>query len=366
MTKPHPHLTGHASFEDRPAVIVWEVTRACSLACRHCRASAQPRRHSSELDLPEALNLLDQIEEIHPDLLILTGGDPMMRRDLLELIRGATRRGLRVALSPSATPRLLGMDFEILRSAGVSGISLSLDGVTRQRHDAFRGVAGTWDRTWACIQKAAAARLPVQINTTITRQNISDFDGFRALVEKINPRGWTVFLVVPTGRATLADLPDPEDVERMLRKLEAMSRDVHFLVRTTDAQHYRRIALQNGSRPQGAALPTNAGRGFLFISHTGKIYPSGFLPLQAGNVRHDRVLDIYRHHPLFRRLRNPTALGGKCGRCQFNRLCGGSRARAFGMTGDPFAEDPLCIYQPSKNAKHEATAHSPTAHSTTL
>lgn len=337
-------------FNARPFIVIWETTRACSLACRHCRASADARRHPLELSTSEAFRLIDQIVACQPALFVMTGGDPVRREDLKELIRYATHRGLRVGLTPSATPELLQEDFNELKACGVARLALSLDGATRESHDAFRGVPGTWDLTMEALARARAVGLPVQINTTFTRQNLHELDTFIPLLRRIQPELWSVFQLVPTGRGAQGDLLTGEEMELLFQRLSDLAHQVDFDIKTTEGHHYRRVVLQNS---RGAAsgnlrspMGVNDGKGFVFVSHVGAIYPSGFLPLAAGNVRVDNLLDVYRNHPMFRNLRNPDALQGKCGRCEFRTICGGSRARAYAMTGDYLAEEPLCVYQP--------------------
>ena len=338
-------------FDDRPFVLIWEITRACALACQHCRATAQPRPDPLELDTAEGLKFIDQVVRAQPAIFILTGGDPMMRQDVYQLIRYATERGLRVSLSPSATPKLLNSSFVELKSAGVRRISLSLDGATVSAHDSFRGVKGTWDWTMRAVKHARDAGLEFQINTTISKENIDQFDEFAEVVGKLSPALWSVFLLVPTGRAALDDLPDPDDVEELLLKLHRFSKEAPFAVKTTEGPFYRRILLQHTEPgrspfPKRGPVGINDGKGFVFVSHTGEINPSGFLPESCGNVRTDELIAVYRNHPLFRDLRDPNALKGRCGRCEFRAICGGSRARAWCMTGDALETDPLCAYQP--------------------
>ena len=339
-------------FDDRPFLVFWEITRACALACSHCRAEAQPHRHPQELDAGESLRLIDQLAAWQPPMLILTGGDPLMRRDALDLVRAATAAGLHVGLSPSATQRLLQTDFAQLKSAGVQRMSLSLDGATRATHDAFRGVTGTYDRTIEAVRRAHEVGLDLQINTTLTRGNMDEYEAFKNLMFELKPAMWSVFLLVPTGRAGMADLPDPADIERVFEDMAGLVGKAPFAVKTTEGHHFRRVVMQqNGggaSRPRPgmrSPLGIRDGRGVMFISHIGEVSPSGFLPMVCGNVRTTSPVEIYRQHPLFVALRDNDALSGKCGICGFRSVCGGSRARAYGAYGDPFAEDPSCVYQ---------------------
>jgi radical SAM protein len=340
-------------FAERPFLVFWEITRACALACQHCRAEAQPRRHPDELDEKEALHLVEQLAALAPPMLILTGGDPLMRRDVLSIARRATDFGMRVGLSPSGTQRLMNFDFSAIREAGIDRISLSLDGATEESHDRFRGVKGTFARTLKAVEMAHDAGLSVQINTTLTRSNLHEFPEFRRLMFQLRPAMWSVFVLVPTGRAAVDDVPDPEALERIFEEMADLVGNAPFAIKTTEGHHFRRVLAQRGKGGekgrQGMRSPLGIrdGRGVMFISHTGVVSPSGFLPFDCGNVRDRHPATIYREHPLFVSLRDSDALGGKCGRCEFRKICGGSRARAYGVTGDPFAEDPSCSYQPA-------------------
>ena len=326
-----------------PAVVVWEMTRACRLVCRHCRAESRSQSDALELAGAEVAMVLDQVAEARPQLLILTGGDPSRRGDLMEVIAGARGRGLRVALSPSATPDFLRLDFDELVGMGICRVSLSLDGATPADHNGFRGVARAWSWTMKAAARLQQAGLGLQINSTVTASTIRQFDHLAEVVESLNPAGWTLFLVVPTGRAQRAELPAAEEVEELFEKLVKMSRRVKFEIRTTEGPHYRRLLMQRGEIPSRA---TNDGKGFVFISHRGDVCPSGFLPISGGNVRERPLLSIYREAELFQRLRDSALLEGRCGRCPYNQVCGGSRARAYATTGNYLAEDPLCCFQP--------------------
>ncbi|MBR1982081.1 MAG: TIGR04053 family radical SAM/SPASM domain-containing protein [Akkermansia sp.] len=349
MTAPkHPSM---CNFAERPFILFWEVTRACALACRHCRAIAQPKAHPDELNHEEALALVDEIAELAPPMLVLTGGDPMMRRDIFDIIERAAAKGLRVALSPAATNRLLNTDFHKLRAAGVVSMSLSLDGATQATHDTFRGVPHTFERTLQAARMAKEAGIQLQINTTISRNTLPELEGFVEQLKQIQPDVWSVFLLVPTGRATLEELPGAAELEALWARLLELRSELPFAIKTTEGHHYRRALMQaarSGRIPAPHHLvPTRDGKGVAFISHVGEIQPSSFLPLTAGNVRTDKLADIYRHHPLFEQLRNDDALGGKCGCCEYRRVCGGSRARAYGSCGDMMAAEPLCNYIPA-------------------
>ena len=339
-------------FATKPFLVFWELTRACALACSHCRAEAQHRRDPNELSPQEALRLVDQLAELAPPMLILTGGDPMMRPDVLEIAARASATGIRVGLSPSATARLVNYDFHKIRAAGIERMSLSLDGATRETHDNFRGVTGTFDRTVKAIELAREAGISLQINTTLTRSNLHEFHAFRDLMFEWKPEMWSVFILVPTGRAGADDVPDAAELESVFEEMADLVGTAPFAIKTTEGHHFRRVLAQRGkggaTGRQGMRAPLGIrdGRGVMFISHTGEVSPSGFLPMVCGNVRETTPAEIYRNHPLFISLRDSDALGGKCGECEYRTICGGSRSRAYGLTGDPFAADPACVYQP--------------------
>jgi AdoMet-dependent heme synthase len=342
-------------FADRPFLVFWELTRACALACQHCRATAQTRRSPDELSHLEAFRLVDKLAELAPPMLILTGGDPMMRPDVLEISARATAAGMRVGLSPSATARLLHFDFHEIRAAGIERLSLSLDGATRQTHDQFRGISGTFDRTLKAMERAREAGITLQINTTLTQSNLHEFHRFRDLMFEWKPEMWSVFILVPTGRAGAEEVPDPHELEIIFEEMADLVGTAPFAIKTTEGHHFRRVLAQRGKggatgRPSmRTPLGIRDGRGVMFISHVGDVSPSGFLPQICGNIRSRSPKSIYQDHPLFQSLRHSNALGGKCGRCEYREICGGSRSRAYGLTGDPFAEDPACSYQPPRH-----------------
>jgi len=350
-------------FDERPYIAIWEVTQACDLACMHCRACAQPKRHPLELSTDEGKRLIDQIGEMKVPVFVLTGGDPIKRPDLFELIEYANQVGVRVSLTPSATPLLTREIVHRLKECGLARLAISLDGSNRETHDAFRGMSGSFDRTMEAIEWANEVGLPVQINTTFSRTNYADLDAIAALLQKKKITLWSVFFLVPTGRGKLGELLTDEEFEDIFAKLYSLSKWADFHIKTTEAQHYRRYVLQQqviekkaksramasakvadsiGRAPRGL----NDGKGFVFISHTGEVYPSGFLPISGGNVRRDRLSDIYQNSPIFKQLRDPDQLSGKCGACEFRYICGGSRARALAVNGDAMAEEPCCAYVP--------------------
>lgn len=336
-----------------PVVVAWEVTRACGYRCVHCRADAQPGRSPNELTTEEGRAVIDELARFGRPILVLTGGDPLTRPDLEELASHATGAGLRVALTPSATPRVTEDRIHSLRSAGVRRVAVSLDGATAVTHDGIRRLPGSFARTLEIVRMIQMSALPVQINSTITRTNVHEIEAMARLVASFDPAMWSVFFLVPVGRARQEEMLSPLEHERAFERLAALDERLSFRVKVTEAPPFRRVLLQRaarqGTKPAPDQLaPIRDGKGFMFVSHEGDVCPSGFLPVAAGNVRRRSPVDIYRHSDLFRALRDDDRLGGKCGRCTYRRVCGGSRARAWALTGDPLAEDPTCVYQPER------------------
>jgi len=347
-------------FERAPFLVIWEVTRACALACVHCRADAIARRDPRELTTAEGFQLIDQVRSFGnpPPLLVLTGGDPMWRKDLAEFVGHASRAGLTVALTPSGTAMATRRRLEELKAAGLSRVAVSLDGPDPERHDAFRRVKGSYANTLKIIDATLELGLPLQINSTVSRRTLASLEAMAARVAEFPLTLWAVFFLVEMGRGASLEQITAEECEQVLEFLDGLSRRVPFGIKTTEAPHYRRVqaeAERNGSsaspvlgrRQLRAPRAVNDGNGFVFVDHLGNVCPSGFLPMPRGNVREGRLVELYREDEVFRGLRNPDALGGRCGRCEWRALCGGSRSRAFATTGDAFAEDPLCGYEPA-------------------
>lgn len=353
-------------FDERPFIVIWETTQACDLACVHCRACAQPTRSALELSTDEAKRLIDEVAALEAPVFVLTGGDPLKRPDIFELVEYASTHGVRISLTPSATPLLTRDAILRLKQCGLARLAISLDGPTAEVHDAFRRVPGSYQWTLQAVRWAREIGLPVQINTTITRRNLQHIDSIIALLEQLDIVLWSVFFLVPTGRGSNSDLISAEEFEQVFEKMHETSCRVKFDIKSTEAQHYRRYLLQRRTeekrRGSGQPLPPmfsggtadgigrargiNDGKGFVFISHLGEVFPSGFLPVSAGNIRKQSLPEIYRHSPLFVSLRDSKNLKGKCGVCEFREICGGSRARAYALTGDVFAEEPCCTWQP--------------------
>jgi radical SAM protein len=353
---------GGLNFDETPFLAIWEVTQSCDA-------------HPDELTNAEGKALIDQIAAMHIPIFVFTGGDPMKRKDVFELIRYAADKGVHVALTPSATPLLTRDAIFKFKEAGLVRLGISLDGSTPEIHDNFRGLPGAYARTIQAIEWANEAGIPIQVHTTISRHNAQDLDNLCALFERLAIVMWNVFFLVPVGRGQLDDLLSGEEFEQVFAKIYELSLRVNFQIKTTEAMHYRRYLLQHNlqerqighGHPQAApqayepGSPTadaktrtaswttrrvNDGKGFLFISHVGNVYPSGFLPIHAGNVRETPLAEIYRNAPIFKSLRDTSKLEGKCGACEYKEICGGSRARAYALTGDPLAPEPCCIYQP--------------------
>ena len=335
--------------DTRPLVLIWEVTQACDLACDHCRADANPDCHPDELSTAEGKRLLRHAREFgEGQLVVLSGGDPLKRDDLVELVRYGVDLGLNVTLTPSGTRLLTQERLESLVDAGIRRIALSLDGASAERHDAFRGEAGSFEETLAAAKHVRELGVPLQINTTVCERTRVDLEPLSALVADLGAVLWSVFFLVPVGRGTLLEPVAPETADEIMVWLHDVATSQPYGVKTTEAPHYRRVGRQlretEPSRSQRRGIV--AGDGFAFVSHTGEVFPSGFLPLSAGNVRETPITECYRESTLFRSLRDRDALEGKCGACPYRRVCGGSRSRAFATTGNPLAADPLCPYVP--------------------
>jgi AdoMet-dependent heme synthase len=374
-----------SNTNERPFMIIWETTQACDLACRHCRAQAQPLPDPNALTTEEAKILLDQVESFGKPrpIFIFTGGDPFKRSDIFELVRYGSDLGLPVAVSPSGTPLLNQTNLERLKGAGAKAISLSIDGSTPERHDYFRRVPGSFMLTTRGWEAARELGLKVQINTTVTRYNLHDLPAIFRLVQATGAMTWSLFFLVPTGRGKEEDEITPGEYEAVMHFLYDVSK--YISAKPTEGHHYKRIVLQRAileekglpmekyidlhpayfvlkqdldaivselhltRRESGirrTPMHINAANGFVFISHRGEVFPSGFLPISGGNIRQRSLVDIYKNSALFNELRNTDLYEGRCGLCEFVGVCGGSRSRAYAVTGDAFAEEPFCSYQP--------------------
>lgn len=340
-------------FGQAPMLIAWELTRACALKCRHCRATAIPARNAGELSLAEISRVLEEVADLRPHrpIMIFTGGDPTERPDLSEILARSVSLGLVTAVSPSVTPRLTDDVIAGWTRAGVHTVSISIDGPTAEVHDHFRGVPGTFEASLAAARSVVAHGLPLQVNTSVSAETPGSLESMAALVRDLGARRWELFFVIGTGRAR--DLPalSAEATESALVWLARHAPTAPYRITTVAAPQFRRVREElagPGQRPEGPAV--KEGRGFAFIDHLGNVAPNGYLPLAAGNVRGESFSAIYRESPLFRVLRDASQLRGRCGRCPFREVCGGSRARAYAVTGDILAEDPACPFRPEMAA----------------
>lgn len=368
----------------RPFMIIWETTHACDLACRHCRAQAIPEHDPLSLNFEEAKRLLEQVESFGKPrpIFIFTGGDPFKRVDLFDLLNYGNELGLAMAVSPSGTPLLNEANLRRIKEHGGKAISLSIDGSTPERHDDFRQVPGSFDLTTRGWQTARSIGLKLQLNTTVTRYNLDDLPNIFRLVLDYGAMTWSLFFLVPTGRGKAEDEVSPAEYEAVMHFLYDCSK--YISAKTTEGHHYKRVVLQRSIldekglpledyfelhpvyyqlraamekivaeynlQPKENIVRTpmhiNAGNGFVFISRRGDVFPSGFMPVSVGNIREKSLVDLYRESPLFQDLRDPEKFEGRCGLCEFVGVCGGSRSRAYALTGDPLAEEPFCTYEP--------------------
>jgi radical SAM protein len=364
-------------YNRTPFLIIWETTQACDLACHHCRASAQPEHHPGELTTVEAEDLMKQASDLGTPIFILSGGDPLKRPDLCHLIRYGADLGLRMATIPAATPLLTEEIVARLKESGLSQMALSLDFPRAALHDAFRGVPGAFEKTMQAIDWAHKHRLPLQINTTLHGESAPYLEEMAELVQSLGIVFWEVFFLVPMGRGTALRGLTAEQCEEIFEVLYRVQKRSNFLVKITEAPHYRRFVAQREREEEPAPkhggtvheLPkqllrtegpghsiglasqgVNSGNGFLFVSHTGEVFPSGFLPISAGSLKDRSLAWLYRDSEVFRELRRPERFLGVCGYCEFNRICGGSRSRAFALVGSHLASDPWCVYKPAPQA----------------
>ena len=373
-----PPWTRKIDFNEKPIFVCWETTKSCLLSCRHCRATAIRSGLPGELDAATGLRLIDQVAEFtdpYPALL-LTGGDPLMRPDVFDLIRHAAERGIYTAVAASVTP-LLGKDrLELMKSLGVEVVSVSLDGATAAVHDRIREIQGTWQATLDAISAASACGLRLQVNTTVMKSNLHELADIFHLIRERGAIAWEVFFLVRTGRGSALENPEPWECEEVAEFLYE-STQYGIPVRTSEGPHFRRISLQrkaDGHAPRGKLYAhlsqrlaelegepknppavrlsgTGDGRGIIFIGHDGEVYPSGFLPVPVGNIKTESLKSIYTSNPLLMGLRDPSRLKGRCGACEYAAVCGGSRSRAYAEFEDPYQEDPACIYVPQGGSR---------------
>jgi AdoMet-dependent heme synthase len=351
-------------------LVYWEMTQACALSCRHCRAEAMPFPHRQELTCGESKDLLRQIVDFGAPLphLILTGGDPLSRIDVYELIDYGHALGLEISITPSATPALTKDALNKLKRHGIQSLGLSLDGSNAERHDAIRAVPGCFERTMAAVKHAGQLGLPIQVNTLVAEETADDLPAIYQLLTNFPITRWSLFFLIAVGRGKALREISPERGEELMNWIFDLALEAPFAIKTTEAPSYRRIALNrmHASNTSAAEIKSSSvykgfqirdGHGIVFVSSIGEVYPSGFLPLRCGNMRSNSLVQIYRDSHLFRALHSPDRFQGKCGACEVRHICGGSRARAFAHTGNPLQSDPFCPYQPSSPAgRAEITA----------
>ncbi|MEJ2216927.1 MAG: TIGR04053 family radical SAM/SPASM domain-containing protein [Gemmatimonadota bacterium] len=374
----HPkgaHPGAHLNFDEAPFLVIWETTQACDLACKHCRAEAQPNRHPGELTTEEAKKLLDDVRRFGRIIFVFSGGDALKRPDIVELTEYGASLGLRMAITPATTPLATREKLQQLKDAGMARLAVSLDGSNPAIHDEFRQVQGSFDHGLRILKTAQEIGLSTQVNTVIRKHNLDDVDALCELMEQLGIVFWEVFFLVPMGRAKPEDVASAEGFEEVFNKLYDLSKTASFDIKATAAPQYTRVVLQrqvaerrngNGNGQAtgvtagvefsekdgiGRAKGVNDGDGFMFVSHTGDIFPSGFLPVSAGNVRTHDLVDVYRNSPLFRQLRDRSLFKGKCAVCEYLPVCGGSRARAYAMTGDYLEAEPFCAHVPKRYAR---------------
>ena len=370
-------------FNERPFTVVWETTRACDLACIHCRAEARALRDPNELNFAQAQGLIQNVKAFgapYP-IFVLTGGDPAKRPDVFDIIKYARSEGLRVAMTPSATPLITRDAVRRFAEAGLVRLAVSLDGKDGAAHDGFRGVLGSFERTLNILDWCREFGLESQIHTTVTRHVLADLPAIAAMIAERGIKLWALFLLIAVGRAARPEIRrlniNAKEIESLFHWIYDLTKSAPFDVTPREGYHYRRVLLQRraaelampveqllaesnarsltpsevapnakASKILRAPLGVNDGKGVVFISHTGDVQPSGFLNLVGGNIRSRSLADIYRSSDVFTRVRDYAQLKGKCGVCEFKSICGGSRSRAYAITGDPMRSDPYCVYQP--------------------
>jgi radical SAM protein len=363
-SRPNLHAHGAMDFALNPMLVYWEMTQACGLACRHCRAEAMSAPHPNELTAEEGSALLQQIASFDkPPHMVMTGGDPLRRVDLYDRIDEARSLGIPVSVTPSATADLTAEVLAKLQDHGIDSLGLSLDGPTAELHEDVRGVKGCFDWTITAAKEAARLGIPIQVNTLISRETVDGLPAIYELVKDLKVMRWSLFFLIETGRGKLLQPVSNEVAEQVMNWAYDLSQYSSFAVATTEAPSYRRVALDRmheagrtaasiGETPVYRGFGIRDGHGIVFISNQGDICPAGFLPLSVGNVRTESLVQAYRESTLFHALHNPSQFRGKCGVCEYRALCGGSRARAFAATGDPLGSDPLCSYEPKSFHQH--------------
>lgn len=341
-------------------LIAWEVTRSCNLACKHCRAEAHPEPYPGELSNSEAKALIDTFPEVGNPIIIFTGGDPMMRPDVYDLADYARNKGLRCVMSPNGT-LITPESAELIKNAGFQRCSISIDGADAASHDHFRGVPGAFEASLRGIELLKAQGIEFQINTTVTKTNLSTFKDIFRLCENLGAAAWHIFLLVPMGRAAELnnEVISAEEYEQVLHWFYDFRKTTAMHLKATCAPHYYRIMRQRAHEEGLSVTPELFGMdahtrgclggiGFCFISHVGQVQPCGYLTLDCGNVRDTPFPELWKNTPHFKQFRDQSAYEGKCGFCEYHKVCGGCRARAYSMTENHMGPEPLCTYEPRK------------------
>ena len=373
-THSHAHGSGHPGGMPKPGhggpkeatlrLVAWEITRNCNLNCVHCRAAATMGPYSGELDTQSAFRLLDQMRELGQPIVILTGGEPLLRKDIFDVAKYGSEKGLRMVMAPNGT-LITEENARKLADAGIKRISISLDGSTKESHDKFRGVDGAYEGALRGIEHAKKAGIEFQINTTITKANLEQIPDIQKLAVDLGAVAHHIFLLVPTGRGKyiLDQEITAEQYEETLNWFYDQRDKTPLQLKATCAPHYYRI-LRQRAKEEGKKVTFEShgldavtrgclgGTGFCFISHTGIVQPCGFLNLECGDVTKDSFANIWRNSKIFNDLRNYDQLKGKCGDCEYKGVCGGCRARAYEATGDYLAQEPLCSYVPQKTKRN--------------
>jgi AdoMet-dependent heme synthase len=352
------NLPGKSILSDTLRMVAWEVTRRCNLACVHCRASSECGPYPGELTTEQCTGLLDDIASFSKPVIILTGGEPLLRPDIYDIASYGDRRGLRMVLATNATLVTSEIARKMLK-AGIQRVSVSIDGLDAGSHDRFRGVPGAFRLSMAGIEAMKKAGMEFQINTTVTKANLSQIEGILNLALQLGAAAHHIFLLVPTGRGK--DLADqeitPADYEKTLNWFHEKSLNCPIQLKATCAPHYYRILHQRRKEIPSFAKSSEhpfhtmtrgcmGGSSFCFISHTGQVQPCGYLELDCGQIKENSFADIWKNSGIFKNLRDLQQLKGKCGHCEFIRVCGGCRARAHEITGNYLAEEPFCVYEP--------------------
>jgi len=349
-----------SGFRLRPLQVTWEMTQACewkSAPARAASRSVRRTRDRQQFSTAEAFHLVDEVAAMHVPLLALTGGDPLLRPDLFPVIEFASSRSVRTSLTLLPTPTLTAEAIAEMKASGLMRVAFWLHGSTAALDDAYWAIPGSHRRTLEIIGSCHEVELPVQINTIMSRRNFHDVEPMIELLTHLDVALWNVFFFVPASKEQAGEMLTADEHEQVFARLWAATRSVHFQIKTTEGQHYQRYLLQQRARESRGRMTeadvitcapkgVNDGKGFVFINHQGEVYPSRFLPLSAGNVTTQTLAEVYCESPLFVSLRDSSKLKGKCGRCPVRNVCGGSRARAYAMTGDLFAQEPCCAYEP--------------------